>query len=151
MTENKCEAIMDAFFALDKNERLPLSVTLHLLTCKKCRTQIRLCTLAERVNAGPLMREANNEEIAALMGKLNAALPFKKELHYISMRRWIIAGVVMVFAMLLFAFITPVSTESSLHLMFYLVFAGVITAYCAFFVGSNMDFFVKKIETVSMR
>jgi hypothetical protein len=142
---------MDAFFALDKNERLPLGVTLHLLTCKKCRTQIRHCTLAERVNAQPLMREANDEEIAALMRKLNAVLPFKKELHYISMRRWITLGVVMIFAMLIFAFIIPVSTEPSLHLMFYLVFAGVITAYCAFFVGSNMDFFVKKIETVGIR
>jgi hypothetical protein len=151
MSENKCEAIMDSFFALDKDERLPLAVTLHILTCKKCRTQIRLCTLAERVNAAPLMKEANEEEIAALMQKLSAVLPFKKELHYISLRRWITLGVVMIFAMLLFAFITPVSIEPSLHLKFYLVFAGIVAIYCAFFVASNIDFFVKKIETIAIR
>jgi hypothetical protein len=151
MSENKCEAIMDSFFALDKDEHLPFAVTLHLLTCKKCRTQIRLCTFAERVNAGFLMREANEEEIAALMKNLNAALPFKKELHYISLRRWITLGVVMIFAMLLFGFIIPADTEPSLHLKFYLVFAGAVAVYCAFFVASNIDFFVKKIETIAIR
>jgi hypothetical protein len=137
---------MNAFFELDKNERMPLSITIHLLSCKRCRTQVRLCTLAERVNAQPLLRPADRAELEALMQKLNASMPVRKELHYISMRRWIALGVVMIMAMLFFPFVTSGTVQPSLNLAFYLVFAGVITAYCAFFVASNMDFFVKKIE-----
>ena len=31
---------------------------------------------------------------------------------------------------------------------FYLFFAGTICVYCALFVGSNLDFFVKKFNTI---
>jgi hypothetical protein len=150
-TNPKCTEVMDAFFALDKGERLPLSMTLHLLTCKGCGNQVRLCTLAERASARPLTSKSSEAEVAALMAKLRAELPFHEEEHYLSLPRWIGWGMAMVAAMLLFPFIIPVAVEPFLHLAFYLVFAGVITAYCAFFVASNMDFFVKKIETIAMR
>jgi hypothetical protein len=142
---------MDAFFALDKNERLPLPLTLHLLVCKRCRTQVRLSTLAERALARPLMAAAGDADMEALMAKLRSALPLHAEGRYLSLRRWIGWGVVMVLAMLLFPFLLPGAADPFLHLAFYLVFAGVITAYCAFFVAGNMDFFVKKIETIAIR
>ena len=45
MKNEKCEKIMDTFLALDKDERLPLSVSLHLLACPHCRSQVRLSCL----------------------------------------------------------------------------------------------------------
>ena len=47
MKKEKCDRIMDSFLELDKNQKIPFRITWHLLTCKKCRTQVRLCTLAE--------------------------------------------------------------------------------------------------------
>ena len=44
-----CEERMNEFLMLDKNERIPLRVTLHLLKCAKCRSEVRLMTMAERV------------------------------------------------------------------------------------------------------
>ena len=33
------------------------------------------------------------------------------------------------------------------YLIAFIVFAVVVTAYCAFFVGTNMDYFVKLLDT----
>ena len=61
---------MDRFLELDKNERLPLGVTIHLLYCKKCRTEVRLFTMAEKVCAQPLkIPVADNDKIISLLMK----------------------------------------------------------------------------------
>jgi membrane glycosyltransferase len=147
-----CNEAMDRFCELDKNERFPLALTWHLLTCKKCRTAVRLCTLAERISSAPLKIPAGDAEVAALMRRLRGAasrpLAQSADSQYLSLRRWIVLGVLMVFAMFLFPFITLEGNPSTLQLSSYVVFACMITAYCAFFVGSNMDFFVKKMQTI---
>ncbi len=50
----RCGAVMTKFMELDKKDRLPLDVTVHLLFCRQCRTQVRLLTLAERQAARPV-------------------------------------------------------------------------------------------------
>ena len=147
----KCTRMMDVFFALDKRERLPLGLTAHLLFCKECRTAVRLCTLAERAAARPLFDGGDPRDIAAIMGKIRGAYPIADTGHpYITLRRWIVLGVVMILAMICVSFLTlggsaPVSNARALQFSSYIVFGGMIAAYCAFFVGSNMDFFVKQI------
>ena len=37
----ECNRVMDIYLGLDKGERVPLNVTLHLLTCAKCRKQVK--------------------------------------------------------------------------------------------------------------
>jgi hypothetical protein len=148
MNKKVCDEMMDAFFSLDKDEHYPLKLTLHLLACETCRTQVRLCTLAEKVSAAPLLRPADDDAVQALMAKIIEAFPDHKEIGPISFRRWIVSGVVMILAMMLFAVVSPQSSGDYLQLAFYLVFGGVVTAYCALFIASNMDFFVKKIETM---
>jgi hypothetical protein len=147
---------MDRFCELDKNQSFPLALTLHLLRCKQCRTQVRLCSLAEEICTAPLAVPANDAEIAALMRTLRAAqsripLPFSGDGGYISLRRWIVLGIVMITFMIFVGFMTLERDPSSLQISTYVVFACMITAYCAFFVGSNMDFFVKKLQTKSLR
>ena len=141
---------MDCFLDLDKNERLPVKVTLHLLFCKKCRTEVRLFTLAERTCAQPLkIPVADNDTIIdILMAKINPEYVRGGKIAHISMRRWIMSGVAMILAMLMFLVLRPYVASSALDISFCILFACVVSAYCAIFVGSNMDFFVKKIETI---
>jgi hypothetical protein len=140
-----CDAVMNAFFGLDKHERLPLGMTLHLLRCRKCRTQVRRCALAEKACAEPLLRPADDEAHAALMARISAACPLGAGAGRVSLRRWIVSGVAMIAAMTVFG-VFSADTALGVQLSFYIVFAGVVCAYCALFIGGNMDFFAKKIE-----
>lgn len=141
---------MDRFLELDKNERLPLGVTIHLLYCKKCRTEVRLFTMAEKVCAQPLkIPVADNDKIISLlMKKIDPSYDENAKVMHISMRRWIVSGVAMILAMLVFLFVRSSVPSNALDIAFCLLFTCVVSAYCALFVGSNMDFFVKKIETL---
>ena len=156
-----CERAMNRFFVLDKGERLPLLLTLHLLSCKDCRTQVRLLTLAERVAARPLQKAATTEDVQQTVEKMRAAYsagggveseeaPFAHEKSPVTLMNWIVGGVLMICFMLVFAFVTRHIESNVLSVSFYLMFAGAVTAYCAFFVGANMDFFVKKIKTFQL-
>ncbi len=140
---NKCEEIMDTFLALDKDEHIPLKVSLHLLACSSCRTQVRLLTKAEHLAAVPLYQSVSETDstIESVLKKINtsSATP-----NPISLRGWVVAGILMVLLMLCFGLYT--STEE-LKIAFYLVFALIITIYCAMFIGCNIDFFIKKINT----
>ena len=144
MNEKTCDEMMDTFFSLDKNERYPLRLTLHLLSCAKCRTQVRLCTLAEKICAGPLARPADEEDVMRLMARVRRHIPEPSDAGPISLRRWIVSGVAMIAAMMLFAVISPKSSGNYLQLAFYLVFAGAVTAYCAIFIAATWTFSSKK-------
>lgn len=71
------------------------------------------------------------------------------EFNKISLKRWIVSGVIMIVAMLFFG-INTYSANSQIALSVYLVFAGVITAYLALFVAGNMDFFIKKLKNLQI-
>lgn len=147
-TQQKCDSIMDKFLILDKNEHLPPSITWHLLICKKCRTQVRFMTKAEKAASSELKekQDADNEEINAIMKKIleSKETPETKPVTLIG---WIIAGILMTAFMFSFVTLTTPKTSSALVIPFYLLFALIITAYCAIFVAVNLDFFVKKINS----
>ncbi len=129
MKTEKCEKIMNDFMMLDKNERLPLGLTLHLLTCKTCRTQVRYLTLAEKYTGE----------------SLRPSVEFK--IKPVSMTKWIVCGIVMIVFMLVFGAFSGKINNPNLIMAFYLVFGLIVTAYCAVFMGQNLDFFVKKISS----
>ena len=124
--KQKCEFYMNEFLKLDKNERLPLSLTIHLLLCKDCRTIVRKLTLAEQACKMSMEKTVDSYDpaVASIMKAINSEYKVE-EMHPL---------------------ITDTSNNSQLSLSFYLVFAGIVTAYCAMFVGCNMDFFVKHIN-----
>lgn len=148
--KKNCDEIMDLFLELDKNQRLPLKVTLHLLFCKKCRTEVRLFTLAEKTCSQPLkVPLADNDAIIdMLMTKINPNYSKDGKIAHISMTKWIVSGITMILAMLMFLVLRPYVASTTLDISFCILFTCVISAYCAIFVGSNMDFFIKKIETM---
>lgn len=143
-----CNEIMNHFLELDKNQILPLRITFHLLTCKKCRSQVRFMTMAEKHCKEPLSvpAEESSQAIISLMQKIDPEYLAKTSVAPISMRRWIVCGVAMILGMLFFMFHSKHVDSIALNVTFYCFFACAISAYCAIFVGSNLDFFVKKIE-----
>lgn len=148
---DSCSRTMDRFLELDKNERIPLSVTLHLLFCSKCRTQVRRMTQAECLIAAPL-KIATPLTDDTIENVLKAAQVYNAETMKspISLTRWIVSGILMIVLLIAFGIITRSSSSEELMLIFYLMFALLVTGYCALFVGCNMDFFVKKIETLHL-
>jgi hypothetical protein len=152
MSKEKCEEVMNTYLSLDKDERVPFTVTAHLLACKKCRTQVRMLTLAERIVAAPLKIQVplNDMAITAIMQKINPAWdPETCSTNPVSLRKWVAGGAAMILFMLVFGFLTTSTCNESLLFAFYLVFAGVVTAYCALFIASNLDFFIKKMQTLN--
>ena len=123
---------MDKFLALDKYERIPLGVTLHFLACKKCRTQARYLTLAEKFASEPIR--------ATPIKDMLENIPIKP----VSMAKWIVSGILMIL-MIVFTGIFLNKSESSIFaIIMNINFGLIITAYCAIFVATNMDFFMKK-------
>lgn len=149
MKKEKCKEIMDQFLLLDKNQKIPLKITLHLLACKECRTQVRLCTLAERASAKSLNEKSplNNDTLISIMSKISPKTMKQEKVKHVSLVHWIIIGLVMLVAMLFYGIQTVSLNSSIIVLPFYLCFAGIVCVYCALFVGSNLDFFVKLFDT----
>lgn len=139
--------MMDRYLRLDKNQRLPFIMTLHLLACRKCRTQVRLLSLAEKVAAGPLKIPVplDDTTITAVLKQIGTTYPATR--NPISLEKWIVSGILMIVFLLIFGVITNNASSQELLIAFYLMFAVLVTGYCALFIGCNMDFFVKKIET----
>ena len=133
MNNEICEKNMDAFLSLDKYERIPLGVTLHLLTCKKCRTQVRYLTLAEKYASEPIRATPICDALENI--------PVKP----VSMAKWIISGFLMIFLMVIFGLFLNKIDRASFAIIFNVIFGVLVTVYCALFVGTNMDFFIKKM------
>lgn len=136
MKNEICEKTMDDFLALDKYEHIPLKVTLHLLTCKKCRSQVHYLTLAERYASEPIRTVPLKEALENM------------QVRPVSMTKWIIWGIVMILLMVTFGLFLNRFDKASFAIIFNVIFGILITVYCATFVGTNMDFFIKKIDKV---
>ncbi len=151
----RCERTINRYMELDKHQRVPLPVTLHLLVCRSCRTTIRHLTRAESLMADPL-RSGNSipdEMIDLSMKKIIAsglAYPRTYPREYaVSMKKWVIAGCALI-AGFMFVPLSSVSIWSrdslgqSYAVALYLLCGLAVTAYCGLFVGTNIDFFIKK-------
>lgn len=141
-----CNQFMDEFLVLDKNERLPLPQTFHLLTCKECRSQVRLFTLADRACSKAMKTPSNitDPSVTSILKAINPQYEVPED-KPLSLSRWVISGIIMILAMLCFG-ISDTASNTQLSIYFYLVFACIVTAYSALFIGCNMDFFVKHIQ-----
>lgn len=143
-----CEEFMDEYLSLDKGERLPADLTFHLLTCQKCRAEIRALSRAEKIAGKPLQIPVpvTDETIVKVAKSVDPS--FDPEKAHVPLFQWVIAGVIMIIAMFFFGIYTSSASSHALLLAFYLVFAGAVTAYCMLFIGTNIDFFVKKINSI---
>ena len=129
-----CEKQMETFLALDKYERLPPRLTLHLLRCKKCRTQVHYLTLAERYASEPVRTTFRKYAFNNM------------QIKPVSMTKWIVAGILMILMLVTFGIFLNKIDRTSFAIIFNVMFGVLITVYCALFVSTNIDFFVKKID-----
>lgn len=139
MKNENCEKTMENFLLLDKYERLPLGVTLHLLKCKKCRTQVHYLTLAEKYAAEPL-RPMNSMNIKNLLNNMST--------KPVSMGKWIVAGILMILMLVTFGLFLNKIDRTSFAITFNVMFGVLVTVYCALFVSTNIDFFIKKVDKI---
>lgn len=157
-----CEKAMDRYLRLDKDERVPFGVTVHLIACPACRTAVRRLTKAERAVAVPFAAQsafarvpdtAADSAFSALVAKIASdglaypsSCPAERR---VSLYRWLVCGLALIlgFAVVPFSSIgvwTSTTFGSSFIVPFYLIFGLATAIYCGLFVGTNIDFFVKK-------
>ena len=150
MKKDTCTAVMDRFLALDKGEALPPAVKLHSIHCTKCRTLIKSLAAAENLGAETFsaITPKDDPAVARIMSAIPAtAITSEEPVQIISLKRWIWSGCVLVAAVLLFGTFSTADGGAKLQILLNLCFALFIAGYCAFFVGSNLNFFTKKIQT----
>ncbi len=151
MSNSKCEKTMDKFLEMDKNDRIPFGVTMHLLFCKDCRRQVHYLTMAEKLAAAPLKVPAplNDAALNQIMKSADPSWCDKNlQKNPVSMFRWILGGLLMILFLCCFGLFANSVQSEGLLITFYVVFSVIVVCYSAIFVGSNLDFFVKKIETL---
>jgi hypothetical protein len=145
---------MDSFFELDKNQVIPLKLTVHLLLCKKCRKSVRLMTIADHVAKKTLEvhTPVTDASLLAIMQKIDPSFTQLKSdtIPHMSLVKWIIAGVILISTILSYG-IFGLSSLRLFQAPLYIFFAVIIAVYCALFIGCNLDFFIKKIETIHHR
>lgn len=149
MKNSICEKIMNEYIMLDKNERVPLKITLHMMKCKKCRRQIKMLSLAEKQLAEPLKIQVplTDSTIENVLNKISPDLYKKMLKRPVSTAGWISGGIILFLCLImLMKFISELDSRN-LSLFCSLMIAVIVTVYCTIFVISNIDIFIKKIST----
>lgn len=138
----KCSEVMDGFLELDKHQRIPLWITMHLLTCSECRNNVRLYTQAEKFLATENDGEASFT-YAAISDVKEKLYPGSTREKKVPLFYWLVIGIILVACMILSTFFAGKIIPELLSLVWIFV-AVVVTTYCMLFIGMNMDFFVKQ-------
>ena len=148
--KHNCTYYMDQYLSLDKGEHLSLELTLHLLICPKCRTEVRSLLKAEKLLKKPLKIPVpiENDTITTVMKGIDPN--YNPQEHRVSFRQWIITGLFMLLCVTVLSILAIPVTEM-IALLSYGMFALMIVVYCVAFIGSNLDFFIKKIETAKIK
>lgn len=148
-----CREVTNKYFCLDKDERVPASVTLHLLFCKKCRTLIRNMSIAAESFPEEMSEfmPQNNPLFLKTMNQieLEELSETGKRFKTVSLIPWL-AGAVIIIACFSFLPFTDVGRWAEKYLgkifiiQFISFFVLVLVCYILIFIDKNLDFFVKK-------
>lgn len=158
-----CDEAFNRYLELDKNERVPLRVTLHLFACPACRTGVRRLSRAERVLASPhavsaqgaFSSASDDAAVLSAMERIRAAglayPPSQDDEGRVSLSRWIGSGLGLVFGFAIIPFSaigewSRLAFGTSFSIPLYLLCGIAVTTWCGVFIGSNIDFFVKKFN-----
>ncbi|MDD7417591.1 MAG: hypothetical protein SPI86_00745 [Treponemataceae bacterium] len=142
----KCDKCMEEYLMLEKGQRVPARLTWHFLTCKECRTNVKLLVKAEKAceQTASQQTDINNQTIQNILKQLNMATVAKKSKRF-SMAPWIIGAIVLIASFICY-FMMKTSATSKLSIYTYIVFAMIIAAYCAAFIAGNIELFIKKFD-----
>ena len=144
MKNKKCNKIIERYLQLDKNQRLPLSITLHILSCKSCKNKIRMMSLAEESIKEPISITVpiTDNSIEQIMQKISPESYNKITKNPISMTNWIISGIITILLLCASVIFASKFNSSTLTFIYTLISGTAIITYCCAFVISNIDFFI---------
>lgn len=141
---NKCNDFLEIFYGLDKQEHLPIKLSLHLLFCRECRTTVRKLTKAEKLlleKAVAPSRESSKTAASVLNAIENTNLDFHE--NKTSLRKWALSGTGLFACLVIMVPLLIIKGQDFLSLVSTISFSTMICTWCFLFVGNNMDFFVK--------
>ena len=144
--KKNCTYYIEEFLSLGKGERLPVSLTLHLLFCPRCRSEVRMLSKAEKVSAKALKIPVpvESSSVTQLMEKIDTS--YSPRTNEVPVIQWVLTGLILLVCMVLLTlFIAPFGAMLAAYSCG--IFAAALIAYCAVFIGTNLDFFIKKIDT----
>jgi len=136
----KCSYVIEKFLELDKNQRIPAKLTLHILSCNECRSQIRMYTQAEKMMC---RKEENLFDFVPTSMVMEKLYPGSTKPKKVPMLQWIIIGIMLLLCMI-FSSIVIEKYIPQLNPLGFIFIAGIICSYALMFVWCNLDFFVKK-------
>lgn len=140
--KSQCTQVMDKFLELDKNEKMPLWMTKHFLTCEDCRSNVRMFSHAEKM----ISREegqGNPFGYATVSDVKEKLYPGSTKPKKVPLVHWIIIGILLLVCMVLCTIFTA-EFIPELQKYGFMFVAGFITVYVMLFIWFNMDFFVKR-------
>lgn len=148
----KCNDYLDIFYSLDKHERLPFKVSLHLFFCRECRTTVRKLTEAEKLLSEKALAASDDNSKTAFY-VLNAIS--KTDLNYhekkTSMKKWALSGTGLIACFLIMIPLLIIKGQDFLSLISTISLSAMLCIWCGLFVGNNMDYFVKMSSRINTK
>lgn len=152
-----CSAALSEYFSLDKHGHVPLRVVFHLLVCPSCRSIVRSMSKAEALHISILQEKADTDFSDKMMKKIECLPPEMHPTYFstlsdkaVRLWPWIATGLFMIIGFSVLPFTDIGQWGLNLGGIFIiplaLMYAMAITAFCAFFVAKNIDFFIKKFD-----
>lgn len=132
-----CSEVMDKFLELDKDQRIPLWITNHLLGCSECRKKVKMFNQAEKylTKEGTIQDPFTFSTISDVKEKIYPGSTKEKK---VPLRHWLIAGIILMLCMILASVSVSKYFPEFQNISFIFV-AGAVTTYCMLFIGMNMD------------
>ena len=148
-SSKKCSEVMEKYLALDKNQKVPFNISSHLMSCSKCRKEVRSLRLAERLCADsfsfklPLEDNLIQGVLEQIDPKVKKRISFQEKVF----RLWTIAGLVLLLAFVLLVFVAKNFESRDLLMAIATVIAGFVTVWGVMYIVANLDFFIKRINS----
>lgn len=146
---DKCDSMMELYLSLDKHASLPFRLNMHLLTCRKCRAEVRSMTLADKACMHPLSDPdaiGQKSSVLKVMQKIDPDFEKKQQRNPITFAIWILSFIAIIICILCFGIFKPQSMSGNFALICYTLIGLAVVVFCILFIYSNMAFFIKKLD-----
>ncbi len=145
----KCDSMMELYLSLDKHSSRPFSLNMHLLTCKKCRAEIRSMTLADKACMHPLSNPESiglKSSILKVMRKIDPDFEKKQQHNPITLAVWILGFIVMITGVLCFGIFKPQTISGNFAILSYVLIGFAVVGFSILFIHANINFLITLIE-----
>lgn len=140
----KCEKAIDKYLSLDNNQSMPLSLMIHLFTCKQCKKEIEdLRTTFATLQNPPYAISLENKIMQQIMLQ-------KSYYQKVSNFNWVAVGLIIVLSIGVISY-SDTLQWLSLHfgnkilVPLYLVMGCIVSGY----IGSYVATHLKKLEAIA--